>query len=164
MKNQWQKAVITDVTQASEDMLSLTVQPEQWVPYKAGQCYETRIPGLRLMRKYSVVSSPHHKNKLEFGVQLLPYGAVSPQMWKLKAGDSLDIRGPFGTFTWDTSMDGPVILIGGGSGITPLISMYHYIRSVRPSGEIVFIVSAKHAGRVMQRAVKTAHQHTFYGY
>lgn len=145
----WQQAVITDVKPASDDMLSLVVRPEKWEPHKAGQCYEVRIPGARLMRKYSVVSSPHNEDELEFGIQLLPYGAVSPKMWELKAGDTLDIRGPFGTFTWELSSAGPLVLIGGGSGITPLISIYNYARKLHPNGKIVFIVSAKHAGRVM---------------
>jgi ferredoxin-NADP reductase len=147
--NGWQKAVITQVQPASDDMLSLTIKPEHWQPHKAGQCYEVRIPGARLMRKYSVVSSPHHQDELEFGIQLLPYGAVSPKMWELKTGDTLDIRGPFGTFTWEPSARGPLILIGGGSGVTPLISIYNNARKLRPKGEIIFIISAKHAGRVM---------------
>ena len=145
----WQKAVITQVAPASDDMLSLTVKPERWQPHKAGQCYEIRIPGSRLMRKYSVVSSPHNQGELEFGIQLLPYGAISPKMWELKVGDTLDIRGPFGTFTWEPSAGEPLILIGGGSGITPLISIYTYAKKMHPQGKVIFIISAKHAGRVM---------------
>jgi ferredoxin-NADP reductase len=145
----WQKATITHVERASEDMLSLRLKPERWEPHKAGQCYEVRIPGARLMRKYSVVSSPHYIDELELGVQLLGYGAVSPKMWELKAGDELEIRGPFGTFVWGSDISGPLVLIGAGSGITPLLSMYNYAREIRPGSEVLFILSAKHAGRVM---------------
>lgn len=134
---------------ASDDMLSLTLKPEHWEPHKAGQCYEIRIPNAKLMRKYSVVSSPHRTGELELGVQLLSYGAVSPEMWKLKEGGTLDIRGPFGTFTWEPSTPGPLILIGGGSGVTPLISIYDHAKKLRPKGKNIFIISAKHAGRVM---------------
>lgn len=146
---QWRPATVVTTQRAADDIMSIELEPETWVPHLAGQHYELRLPGNYLSRKYSIVSSPLREGRLEFGVQLLPYGEVSPQLWKLKAGDKIEIRGPLGAFVWRPDMTGPLILIAGGSGITPFLSMYDHFKHVLPAGQIALIVSTKDSGRVM---------------
>jgi ferredoxin-NADP reductase len=145
----WRSAKVVRTAKAADDIMSIELSPEAWIPHKAGQHYELRLPNHHLSRKYSIVSSPHHKDRLEFGVQLLPYGEVSPKLWELKPGDAVQIRGPLGSFVWMPEMKGPLIMIGGGSGITPLLSMYEHYRHTNPTGQVMLIASAKHDGRVM---------------
>src|SRR5579859_1408937 len=120
----WRPATVLRATKAADDIMSIELQPNDWLPHKAGQHYELRLPGHHLSRKYSIVSSPHQTERLEFGVQFLSYGEVSPLLWKLRPGDKLEIRGPLGAFVWTPETTGPLVLIAAGSGITPLLSMY----------------------------------------
>lgn len=145
----WRPATVTNVRQGADDMMAVELKPETWVPHQAGQHYELRLPGHHLSRKYSIVSSPSRSDVLEFGIQLLPYGELSPKFWQLRPGDALEIRGPLGTFTLTPDTTGPLVLIGAGSGITPLYSMYESFVETHPNGEVVMIVGAKHSGRVL---------------
>lgn len=148
----WQKAKIIKVFQSASDILSVIVEPEVFYPYRAGQHYELRIPEGDVSRKYSVVSAPYESNKyLEFGVQFIPTGVLSPKLWELKEGDEIEIRGPLGeSFVWTSDFSGPLVLIGAGSGMTPLLSIYSEYRNNYPEGKFVFIISAKDSSRIMK--------------
>src|SRR3989344_4374783 len=98
----WQKAKIIKSIEACSNIKSIIVAPEKFLQHKAGQHYEICLPGRSVIRKYSVVSGMHTQDRLEFGVQLIPNGALSPQLWNLKKGDELEIRGPLGeSFVWE---------------------------------------------------------------
>jgi len=147
----WQKAKIIRITPASSDIKSIVAEPEIFSDYKAGQHYELRLAGGDISRKYSIVSSPSAREKnLEFGVQLLQDGALSPKLWSLKEGDEIEIRGPLGeSFIWEPVNNSPIVLIGAGSGITPLLSIYNSYKNKYPNGECIFIMSAKDSSRIM---------------
>jgi ferredoxin-NADP reductase len=146
----WHRARVLKTTQAADDMLSLVVEPAVWKPFKAGQHYEIRLPDTRVSREYSIVSAPHEEGRLEFGIQLMPGGLLSPQLWKLSEGSEVEISGPWGqSFVWESSMRGPMVLIGAGSGITPLLSMYAAYTHACPDEKAVFIMSAKSSPRIM---------------
>jgi len=146
----WQRAKIVGSEQAAEDIKSIVVRPEHWTPHKAGQHYELRMPGSEFMRKYSVVSSPSRGRELEFGVQLIPGGVLSPKLWAADIDDEIEIQGPWGeSFIWEPRMSGPLVLLGAGSGITPLLSIcdaYHDAGG----NDCTFIMSAKNERRVMR--------------
>jgi ferredoxin-NADP reductase len=61
-------------------------------------------------------------------VERLPNGEVSSYLvGELRAGDQLELRGPIGGyFVWEARMGGPLLLVGGGSGIAPLMSMLRH--------------------------------------
>jgi len=131
-------------------MKSLVVVPEKFLPHRAGQHYELCMPGENVIRKYSVVSPEHVTDFLEFGIQLISNGALSPRLWSLAEGDEIEIRGPIGeSFVWDSSRAHSLVLVGAGSGITPLLSMYYSYKEKYPEGECVFIVSGKNKSRIM---------------
>lgn len=148
----WIKAKIVKVSQTASDMKSIVIDPEIKFEFKPGQHFELCIPGTNVIRKYSIVSSMYQDDKaLEFGIQLIPNGALSTKIWDLKEGDDLEIRGPLGrSFVWDASFAGPIVLIGAGSGITPLLSIYDSFRHDYPNTDCVFIMSAKDASRIMK--------------
>jgi len=149
--NSWQRAKILKVSQSAFDMKSFIVKPESFSRHKAGQHYEVCMPDETVIRKYSVVSPVFTTDELEFGIQLIENGALSSRLWALKEGDELEIRGPVGEdFVWDESHKGPLILIGAGSGITPLLSIYYSYKYFYPEGKCVFILSAKDPSRVLK--------------
>jgi NAD(P)H-flavin reductase len=145
----WLRAKVVRVEQTADDMRSLFVVPERPQTYKAGQNYELRVIGGEGARMYTVVTPPGRSTELEFGIQLVPGGLVSPKLYELKAGDELEMRGPHGKlFVWEPSPD-PLVLIGGGAGMAALIPIYEQYRQLYPSGRIIFIMTAKTPGHIM---------------
>ncbi len=133
----------------SENVKSLIFEVPEWPGHKAGQYCDIRLTsdtGYQAQRSYSIASTPVLGSKfVEFGVKLFDNGEVSPYLWNLAPGDKIEIKGPLGGhFIWSTDMPGPLVLIAGGSGIVPLISMLReYVRySKNTEREVVLLVSA----------------------
>ena len=154
----WQTATIISTRLAAEDIRSIIVAPEIWLPHRPGQHYELRLPGSDTSRKYSIVSTPSRQGELEFGIQLIPHGVLSPALWALGPGAKLEIRGPLGeSFVLNANNSEPPILIGAGSGITPLTSMHSAYREAYPSLAPTFVVTAKNPGRIMHYSALMPH-------
>jgi ferredoxin-NADP reductase len=101
----------------------------------AGQHVDVRLvaeDGYEARRSYSITSVPGSP-QLELLVERLPNGEVSPFLVdELRPGDVLEIKGPIGGhFTWTPSNRRSVMLVAGGSGIAPLMSMVRH-RSLAP--------------------------------
>lgn len=98
-----------------------------WGGNLAGQHVDVRLTapdGYQAARSYSVASAGTG-NRIELGVDKLPNGEVSPYLVdELRVGDELEVRGPLGGwFVWHPEQTEPVQLIGGGSGVVPLMAM-----------------------------------------
>ncbi len=150
----WKIGTLRESKQTASDIKSLFFEIEGWEKHIAGQHCDFRLTaesGYMAQRSYSIASSPSEK-LIEFGVQLLKDGEVSPYLWEMKSGDQVEIKGPLGGhFIWTEQMPGPVILIGGGSGIAPLLSIYKAIRDHKSvkDREIIFIESARSSDKIM---------------
>jgi ferredoxin-NADP reductase len=126
----WQVATVADVRQETETARTIVLDVPEWPGHLAGQHLDVRLTaedGYRASRSYSVASawSNSHGSTIELTVEQVPGGEVSPYLVEvLKAGDPLEIRGPVGGwFVWTPEQEGPVQLIGGGSGVVPLRAM-----------------------------------------
>ena len=102
----------------------------RWPGHRPGQHVDVRLTaedGYQTERSYSIASPPEEK-RLALTVERLEEGEVSPYLTEeLRNGDQLEIRGPIGGyFVWDVSVGGPLLLIGGGSGIVPLMAMLRH--------------------------------------
>ncbi len=149
----WRPARVVANEPAAEEMVSLTLAPESLVAHRAGQHYELRFPGEELSRKYSVVNGPAHLDRLEFGVQILPTGLLSPRLARTVPGDRLELRGPLGeSFFWEPSYGRSLLLLGAGAGITPLLSIYEHFSATFEEGICLFHVSAKRPDRIYRYA------------
>lgn len=147
----WRRAQVVRREYAAEDMVALTLRPDQWIPHRAGQYCDLRFPGETLSRAYSIVSPPGARGSLEFGIQTLPTAFLSRRFAACSPGEVLELRGPIGAaFTWDPAECSALILLGAGAGITPLLSMYDYARAVRPDMPLLFLVSATTPRRVFR--------------
>ncbi len=111
-----------------------------WPGHLAGQHLDVRLTapdGYRASRSYSIASA-WPADGIELTVEQVPDGEVSPYLVDvLKVGDPLELRGPVGGwFVWKPEQDGPVQLIGGGSGVVPLMAMLraHAARRQRDAG------------------------------
>ena len=114
--------------------------------HRAGQHYVLRLTapdGYTAQRSYSVASPPDSTNQFEVTVERLEGGEVSTFLHdELVVGDELEVRGPIGGwFVWDGRT--PATLIGGGSGIVPLMAMLRLARLTQRSDLVRLVVSVR---------------------
>jgi ferredoxin-NADP reductase len=115
-------------------------------PHLAGQHYVVRLTapdGYRAARSYSVASPPDDSGQIELTVERLDDGEVSSFLHDgLALGDQLEVRGPIGGwFVWPG--DQRAILVGGGSGVVPLMAMLRLARNTGRSDLVHLVVSAR---------------------
>jgi nitric oxide dioxygenase len=125
--------------------------------FKPGQYISVRLPAsvpFHAVRNYSLSCAPNEETyrisvKREEGGTDSPPGNVSNYLHdNLRVGDTLDIAPPCGEFFLDTEIetDRPLVLLSGGVGITPMVSMLHASLNHLPAREVIFIHAARHSG------------------
>ena len=126
---EWQIATVTQVKQETPRVKSFRFALPMWMPHLPGQHYDVRLTapdGYRAQRSYSIASSPLDEGRIELTVDRLADGEVSPYFHDvLVEGDQVEVRGPFASyFVWRG--ESPVLLVGGGSGVVPLMAMIRH--------------------------------------
>jgi ferredoxin-NADP reductase len=126
----WQLATVTGVVPETPRARTLVLDVPDWPGHRAGQHVDVRLTaedGYQAQRSYSIASPPEDA-RVALTVDRLDGGEVSPYLTdELRLGDRLELRGPIGGyFVWDVAIGGPLLLIGGGSGIVPLMAMLRH--------------------------------------
>jgi ferredoxin-NADP reductase len=116
-----------DSRDEAEGVRTLELSVPGWPGHRAGQHADLRLTaedGYQAVRSYSLAGPPGN-GTVELTVERLDDGEVSPYLVdEFRPGDRLELRGPVGGyFVWDPSDPGPLMLIGGGSGVVPLAAM-----------------------------------------
>jgi ferredoxin-NADP reductase len=132
----WQEATVRDVVAESARARTLVLDVPEWPGHRAGQHVDVRLTaedGYQAQRSYSIASAPE-REALELTVELVDDGEVSAYLVEdVLAGDSFEVRGPIGGhFSWSVADGGPLLLLAGGSGLVPLMSMLRH-RAARGS-------------------------------
>lgn len=128
----WQSAEVLEIIDETLDAVTLRLGLEVSADFLPGQYYNVRlsVPGRAgpIQRAYSIASSPvPNPSIIDIGIREVPGGLVSPRLvGDLSRGDRLEVRGPVGRFTWTAADGGPVLLVGAGSGVVPLMSIIRY--------------------------------------
>jgi ferredoxin-NADP reductase len=128
----WQSGEVVEVIVETPETSSLRIQLPEPTEFLPGQYYNIRIPvegrPRPIQRAYSIGSSPLPSfDVIEVGVKEMEGGLVSPELVRRRpVGSLLEVRGPYGAFTWTDEDGGPVLLIGAGSGVVPLMAMIRY--------------------------------------
>ncbi len=126
----------------------------EWAGHRAGQHLDVRLTapdGYRAERSYSIASPPGAP--VAITVERLDDGEVSPYLaGELRAGDSLELRGPIGGyFVWGPDDGGPLLLVGGGSGIVPLMAMLRHRRDAGSDAAARLLYSSRTLEDVIYR-------------
>ncbi|MBX4209591.1 oxidoreductase [Candidatus Parcubacteria bacterium] len=159
----WKEARVVSIGKAASNVMGIRFAVPGWPGHKAGQHVDVRLTapgGYMAERSYSIANAPRDAGAsgepydVELGVELLEDGEVSPYLWQLKPGDAIELRGPIGGhFIWDTAMPDPLVLVAGGAGMVPLMSMLRiHMDSLngREAGrEAVFIISLRTIDRLL---------------
>lgn len=134
------KARVVSVSDETADIRRFVLRPNQhWSSFEPGQFVSVRvmIDGVYLERCYSLVSEPRGK-EIEIAVKRQPYGKVSNWMHdNLIAGDVIELGDVGGDFTLPAQLPAKLLLIAGGSGITPIFSLLVEALSQRGATDVV---------------------------
>jgi len=130
----WKPVRIIEVTAETPRMKTLVIEVPGWEGHRPGQHVDVRLTtedGYSVQHSYSIASSPTEK-RLRFLVGRADDGKLTLYLVdEPREGYKLEVRGPIGAhFTWDTHMGGPLVLVAGGSGIAPLMSMIRHRTAV----------------------------------
>ncbi|MEU7789953.1 FAD-binding oxidoreductase [Amycolatopsis sp. NPDC049159] len=134
------RGLVTAVRKQTPDSVTLTVRPSRaWPGFTAGQYVrvQVEIDGVRRTRCYSPCGS-QYDGELEFTVK--EQGLVSGHLNRaLGVGSVVNLSTPDGGFTLPATRPERVLLIAGGSGITPVLAMARTLVDEGHTGEIVFV-------------------------
>src|SRR5918995_1911682 len=135
----WQAARVVSIREETPRVKTIRFSVGNWPGHVAGQHADVRLEaedGYRAERSYSIASPPE-VSALELTVERLDDGEVSPFLTgQLQPDDTIEVRGPIGgSFVWSGfERRNPLLLVGGGSGVVPLMCM---LRHRRLSGSAV---------------------------
>ena len=151
----WQNARVLELVPETARVTTLVLDPPAWPGHRAGQHVDVRLTaedGYQAERSYSIASAPEDE-RLMLTVERLEDGEVSPYLVdELRAGDELELRGPIGGyFLWEESLGGPLVLIGGGSGVVPLRSMLRHWAVGSRTVPVRLVYSSRSLGEVIYR-------------
>jgi len=101
------------------------------IQFKPGQYVDIKIPGSEDVRSFSMANLPG--DQLEFMIKVYPDGKFSSLLsgQELQAGHELEVTGPYGVFTLREKSDRPLLFIGGGAGMAPILGL---LRSMAEQG------------------------------
>lgn len=127
---EWRTATVVKVVAESSSANTLILDVPGWPGHRAGQHVDVRLTapdGYQTQRSYSIASAPQDE-RVALTIELLENGEVSSYLCgEAREGDQFELRGPIGGyFVWDVRDGGPLLLVAGGSGIVPLMSMLRY--------------------------------------
>lgn len=124
----WLLATVSEIHEETAGVKTISFDVPGWRGHLAGQHVDIRLTsedGYVAQRSYSLASPAGRDPRLQLTVERVGDGEVSPFLLdELRVGDSIELRGPIGGyFSWSPATAGPLMLIAGGSGIAPLMSM-----------------------------------------
>jgi ferredoxin-NADP reductase len=148
----WQIGTVTAIKRETPRVKSFRIALPMWMEHLPGQHYDVRLTapdGYQAERSYSIASSPLDRGEIELTIDRLEDGEVSPYFDDVVGeGDEVEVRGPFTSyFVWRG--EHPVLLLGGGSGVVPLMAMLRHRRRTMPELPMRLVYSVRAAEDVI---------------
>jgi ferredoxin-NADP reductase len=145
---------VTGAVAETPRVRTLILDAPGWPGHRAGQHLDVRLTaedGYQAQRSYSIASAP--ENGLELTVERLDDGEVSPYLVdEAQEGDRFEVRGPIGGyFVWDASDPAPLLLVGGGSGVVPLMAMVRHRAAAEGTAPARLVYSSRTLEDVIYR-------------
>ncbi|WP_232630878.1 FAD-binding oxidoreductase [Methylobacterium sp. Leaf118] len=155
----WRTATIRAIAPATPRVKSFRFDAFER-PHRAGQHVDLRLTapdGYQAQRSYSIASAPGDPRGIELMIEGLPAGEVSGYFDKVaEVGDAIELRGPIGSFAWGPEEGGPVLLVGGGSGVVPLLAMVRERALRAPHVPMLLLYSVRTAAEAIARGELSA--------
>ncbi len=146
MAGLWQTATVLAIRDETPRAKTLRLRVDAPTGHRAGQHYVVRLTapdGYTASRSYSIASAPDGSSEFELTVERLDDGEVSTFLHDVvEVGDELEVRGPIGGwFVWDATT--PALLLGGGSGVVPVMAMLRLARATGHADAAHLVVSVR---------------------
>ncbi len=143
----WLVATVKETRDETATARTLTLDVPGWPGHQPGQHVTVKLTaedGYSAQRDYSIASAPETE-RLQITVQRLEDGEVSPYLTEVaEPGDQFEVRGPIGGwFAWPDDDPRPLLLLAGGSGVVPLMSMIRTHARVKSRVPVRLIYSAR---------------------
>jgi ferredoxin-NADP reductase len=143
----WLQAEVADTVAETPRTKTIGFDVPGWPGHRAGQHVDVRLTAedaYQAERSYSIASAPDGAH-IELTVERLDDGEVSPYLTdELREGDRIELRGPVGGyFVWEPALGGPVLLVGGGSGVVPLMAMIRNRAAAGSDAEMRLLFSSR---------------------
>jgi ferredoxin-NADP reductase len=151
----WRVATVAGLVEETAQAVTIVLDVPDWPGHVAGQHVDVRLTapdGYQAQRSYSIASVPED-GRLALTVERIDDGEVSPYLaGVLQEGDELELRGPIGAhFSWKVEDGGPLLLVGGGSGLVPLASMLRHRAARASEVDARLLVSARRLDDLLYR-------------
>ena len=158
----WRIATVAELHAETAHATTLVLEVADWPGHLAGQHVDVRLTaddGYQAQRSYSIASSPQDA-RLALTVERIDEGEVSPYLTnEVRPDDQFELRGPIGGhFTWQVADGGPLLLLGGGSGLVPLVAMLRHRADAASDVEATLLVSARTLPDVLFRDELALHR------
>ncbi len=146
---------MTDLLRETARTTSIVLDLPDWPGHRAGQHVDVRLTaedGYQAQRSYSIASAPED-DQVMLTVERLDDGEVSQYLVdEVRAGDEIELRGPIGGyFVWEEPSGGPLLLIGGGSGVVPLRAIVRHHQAAGSQIALRLLYSARSLDEVIYR-------------
>jgi stearoyl-CoA 9-desaturase NADPH oxidoreductase len=142
------RARIVEIRPETHQSATVVLQPgRDWNGHVPGQYVRVGVDvdGVRLWRTYSLTHGPRADRRISITVKAIPDGVVSNYLVRrAKPGQMIQLHQAEGEFVLPQPIPGKLLLVTGGSGITPVIGMLRnlFSRAERPSTDILLLHSA----------------------
>lgn len=156
----WRVAEVLEIIPETPRVTSLLLRVPGWPGHRPGQHVDVRLTaedGYQAERSYSLASAPESelskRETIQLTIERLGDGEVSPYLTEgLRPGDRIELRGPIGGyFTWAVEDGGPLVLVAGGSGIVPLMSMLRHRAHRRSAVPACLVYSSRNYDEIIYR-------------
>ena len=152
----WLLVSIAGKERETPRVVTLRLASDAWPGHLPGQHIDVRLTaddGYQAQRSYSIASVPE-ASRLDLTVEEIADGEVSPYLSEeLRLNDRLELRGPIGGyFTWTEANGGPLLLVAGGSGVVPLMSMLRYRAAIGSEVPATLLYSSRSWEEIIYRA------------
>lgn len=148
------RARVVDVRRETHDVATLVLAPRRWRGHRPGQwvALTAEIGGVRRTRCFSIASAPSRRGPLGITIKAQPGGAVTPSLVSggMK-GKIVVLSEAQGDFVLPRVIPARLLLLSGGSGITPVMSMLRALVGAGHTGTVAFVHHARSAADVVFR-------------
>jgi propane monooxygenase reductase subunit len=131
------------VTHDMRHLVVKLVEPEE-IKFFPGQYMDFQVPGTQETRSFSMANTPNRDGLFEFVIKIYPGGLFSEHLAeKLQPGDRLQVEAPFGTFTLRESRTSPLLFVGGGAGMAPMLGLLRSMAERGVERKVTFYYGAR---------------------
>lgn len=140
------KTKVTEVEDLTYDIkrIRFKLLEPNTMDFKPGQFIQITVPGIEVVRAYSISSNPSENNHVDLMIRAVYKGEATTFVHKaLMVGDNIKIDGPFGDFYLQEDSNRDIICIAGGSGMAPIMSILHRLKEQGMTRKVKYFFGAR---------------------